>query len=125
MSNFVFLSAVPNLVIENLKLTVKFTASDLTKSNWIFRIILKTPDEKNIGKGSIPLYLLIKQTIKENITVDKIIDTEQHRMLKTKEYLEYLGRAFTMGEDPHILKIDKEYDIESLRNKSVIIAENI
>lgn len=125
MSNFIFLSSMPGLVIENLKLTVKFTSPDLTKSDWIFRIITRTPDEKHVHRKPTFLYLLIKQTTKEGITVDRVIQREQHKLLTDKGYLEYLGKAFVLGEDPSILTIHEKYEIETLRNKSVINPENI
>jgi hypothetical protein len=125
MSNFIFLSSMPGLIIENLKLTAKFTSPDLTKSDWIFRVIVRTPDEKHIHKKPTFLYLLIKQTIKEDITVDRIIDTEQHKLLRDTGYLEYLGKAFVLGEEPGILKIHEKYEIEALRNEWMINPEDV
>lgn len=125
MSNFIFLSPVRGITIENLKLTVRFSSENLIKSEWIFRIILKTSEIENIDKNFY-LYLLLKKAQEEKVTIEKILDTEFHNQLKNEQYLEYCGRSFSiLDRDANELTIHEKYEIPHLRKKTVILPTDI
>ena len=126
MPNFIFFSSIPGSTIENLKLTVRFKSDNLAESSWIFRIIMKTPNQEDVIDKQLIIYLLIKQALEEEIRIRRIAVDESHSLLRESEYLEYLGRSFKIiDKSPYKLEIDENYDIRCLRQKKLILPEKI
>lgn len=125
MSNFIFLSSEPKLTVENLKLTVRFKRDDITRSEWVLRIIVRAPKQE-VTDRKLVFYLLIKQAKEEEIRIEDIVSSESHNLLKDSEYLEYMGRSFkVIDEPPHKLETHENYEFEYLRQEKLIFPGEI